>query len=298
MAESPPTEAVSDRYRGLDAWPSAEMLQALWEAQAAAVAAVHPALPSIEAACIAAHPRLARGGRLAYAGAGSSARAAAQDGSELPPTFDFPASRILLLIAGGEAALRSSIENAEDDEGAAERAVADHRLGADDVLLGLAASGATPYTVAALAAARARGALTIGIAAAPGSALLRAAEYPILLATGAEPIAGSTRLKAGTAQKVALNLFSTLLMVRLGRVHDGMMVDMQPRNAKLRQRAIEMVRRISGVDSDPAQRALDAAGGNVKRAVLVLRGLDAAAAEQALARSGGDLRGALRDLAQ
>ncbi len=249
MEPPSPTEAVSARYRGLDAWSPAEVLLGLWEAQAAAVAAVLPALPRIEAACVAAVPRLAQGGRLAYAGAGTSARIAALDGSELPPTFDFPADRILLLIAGGQAALRASIENAEDDAPAGRAAVAEHALGERDVLLAIAASGATPFTVAAMREARARGALTVGIAGVPGSALLDAAEHPILVATGAEPIAGSTRLKAGTAHKVVLNLFSTLLMIRLGRVHDGMMVDMQPRNEKLRRRAVAMVRRIAGGDA-------------------------------------------------
>lgn len=298
MSHDSPTEPASSRYRGLETWSSAEVLQALWEAQAAALAAVPPALPAIESCCDAALPRLVAGGRIAYAGAGTSARVAAQDGAELAPTFGFPAERIVLLIAGGPDALRTSIENAEDDTAAASAAVADAAIGRADVLLAVAASGTTPFTVATAQAARARGALVAGIAAVADSALLRASDHPILVATGAEPVAGSTRLKAGTAQKIVLNLISTLLMVRLGHVHDGMMVDMQPRNAKLRRRALAMVLRIAGGDPADAQLALDACDGNVKRAVLRLRGLDAAATEAALARHGGLLRAALEELSR
>ncbi len=154
-------------------------------------------------------------------------------------------------------------------------------------------AGARPHTVAAVEAASARGALTIGIAGVAQSPLLRAATHAILVATGSEPIAGSTRLKAGTAQKVALNLFSTLLMIRLGRVHDGMMVDMHPGNAKLRVRAREMVERIAACDANAAEAALARTGGNVKRAVLVARGSTPEAAEAMLAAHGGSLRAAL-----
>jgi N-acetylmuramic acid 6-phosphate etherase len=288
------TEAASARFRDLDNWPSADVLDALWEAQAAATASVRPALARIEAACAAAVPRIARGGRLGYAGAGTSARIAALDGSELPPTFGFPAARILLLIAGGESALRTSVEDAEDDVGAARAAVAAHRFGADDVLLGIAASGRTPFTVAAVVSARERGTLTVGVASVAASPLLEAVDWPIHVDTGAEPIAGSTRLKAGTAQKIVLNLFSTLLMLRLGHVHDGLMVDLQPRNEKLRRRAVAMVRRIAGCDEARARAALDASGGQVKRAALMLRhDLDAAAAERMLDQHAGHLRAAL-----
>jgi N-acetylmuramic acid 6-phosphate etherase len=294
MLYDAPTEAASDRYRDLDAWPSGEVLDALWEAQAAATASVRSALPRIEAACAAAVPRIARGGRLGYAGAGTSARIAALDGSELPPTFGFDQNRIVLLIAGGDAALRASVEDAEDDADSARAAVAARGFGADDVLLGIAASGRTPFTVAAVVAARQRGAMTVGVASVAASPLLEAADWPIHVDTGAEPIAGSTRLKAGTAQKVVLNLFSTLLMLRLGHVHDGLMVDLQPRNEKLRRRAVAMVVRIAGCDEARARHALDASGGHVKRAALMLRhGIDAAAAARMLAEHAGHLRAAL-----
>ena len=171
-----------------------------------------------------------------------------------------------------------------------------HGIGADDVVIGIAASGTTPYTTAAVAAAAERGALTIGIANSAGGSLLAAAAHRVLVETGAEAIAGSTRLKAGTAQKVVLNLLSTLAMVRLGRIHRGLMVDMNARNAKLRQRARRMLRELTGADEAAIRAALDEAKGRVKIAVLVLRGLDRAGAESLLARHGGHLHAALAAL--
>jgi len=262
----------------------------------AAVAAVQGALPQIAAAAAAAAARLQRGGRLVYVGAGTSGRIAVQDGAELPPTFDWPAERLLLMIAGGEAALTRSVENAEDraDQGAA--AIETAGIGASDVLIGLAASGATPFTLACVRAAATAGAVTIGIANSPGAPLLTAAAFPILVATEAEPIAGSTRLKAGTAQKVVLNLFSTLLMVRLGRVYRGQMVDVQARNAKLRHRAERMVQLLTGEDPASVRQALELADGRVKLAVVLLQGLDRPAAEALLGAHEGQLRSALDSL--
>jgi N-acetylmuramic acid 6-phosphate etherase len=292
----PATEQVSPRFRTLDSWNPNAILTALWEGQLAAAAAVRDALPMIEDAAEAALPRLGGAGRLVYVGAGTSGRIGVQDGAELPPTFNWPEDRLVLLMAGGPAAFTRAIENAEDDRQAATRAIADHAIGPEDVVLGIAASGGTPFTVAAITRARQVGALTIGIANSPGGALLQAAEHPILVETGAEPIAGSTRLKAGTAQKVVLNLFSTLVMVRLGRVHDGLMVDMQARNEKLRHRAVRMLRQLTGRDDDAIRLALDAAGGQVKTAVLVLHGLDRTAAESLLKAHGGHLRAALAEI--
>jgi N-acetylmuramic acid 6-phosphate etherase len=292
----PATEGISPRFHDLDRWPSNEILLALWESQLAAVAAVRTALPAIAAAAEAALPRLAGGGRLAYAGAGTSGRIGVQDGAELPPTFDWPEDRLVLLMAGGEAAFTHAIENAEDDRAAAQRDVAGHAIGPGDVVIGIAASGSTPYTTTVIAESAGRGALTIGVANSPGGTLLTAAAHPILVETGAEVIAGSTRMKAGTAQKVVLNLFSSLVMVRLGRVHRGLMVDMNARNAKLAQRAVRMLRELTGEDEDTVRAALDAAGGRVKTAVLVLRGLDRASAEALLARHAGHLHAALADL--
>jgi N-acetylmuramic acid 6-phosphate etherase len=296
MGELPATERVSPRYEALDAWDDATILSSLWESQLAAVAAVQGALPQIAAAAAAAAARLQQGGRLVYVGAGTSGRIAVQDGAELPPTFDWPADRLLLMIAGGEAALTRSVENAEDraDQGAA--AIETAGIGASDVLIGLAASGATPFTLACVTAAATAGAVTIGIANSPGAPLLTAAAFPILVATEAEPIAGSTRLKAGTAQKVVLNLFSTLLMVRLGRVYRGQMVDVQARNAKLRHRAERMVQLLTGEDPASVRQALELADGRVKLAVVLLRGLDRPAAEALLGAHEGQLRSALDSL--
>ncbi|MCX7380531.1 MAG: N-acetylmuramic acid 6-phosphate etherase [Alphaproteobacteria bacterium] len=289
----PGTETLDPRYTHLDTWPPSARIEAMWEGQMAAVAAVRPALPAIAAASAAAATRLAAGGRLVYAGAGTSGRIGVQDGAELPPTFDWPVERIVMLMAGGAAAFTRSIENAEDDGAAAEAAVAEHGIGANDVVLGVAASGSTPFTTAAIRAARARGALTIGISNSAGGTLLAAAEHAILAETGAEVVAGSTRMKAGTAQKVVLNLFSTEVMIALGRVHQGLMVDMLAKNAKLRQRAIRMLRTLTGAPDAALEAALATADGNVKIAVLVLQGLDRTAAEALLTVHGGHLRAAL-----
>ena len=295
QSKLPATETISARYAELDSWPAGEMLAAMLEAQMAAVAAVRPALPAIEAAVTAAAHRLGERGRLVYVGAGTSGRIGAQDGAELPPTFDWPQERLLLLMAGGDIAFTRSVENAEDDVAAAEAAIAAHAVGADDVVIGLAASGSTPFTTAAIVAARARGALTIGMSNSAGGRLLEAAEHAVLVETGAEAIAGSTRMKAGTAQKVMLNLLSSTVMVLLGRVHRGLMVDMQAKNAKLRLRAVRMVRALTHAPEDAASAALAESGGWVKLAVLVVHGMSATEGKAALARNGGRLRLALQE---
>jgi len=293
----PATETINPRFRDIDTWDPLFALQAMWEGQMAAAAAVQSALPAIAAAAVAAASRLTAGGRLVYAGAGTSGRIGVQDGAELPPTFDWPTERLVLLMAGGEQAFTRSIENAEDDRVAAEAAVTSNRIGADDVVIGTAASGSTPYTVAVLTAARARGALTVGLSNAAGGAVLAAAEHAILVDTGAEVIAGSTRMKAGTAQKIVLNLLSSQVMVQLGRVHQGLMVDMQAKNDKLRLRAVRMLRYLTGVaDEHRLRAALAGAEGRVKTAVLLLNGLDRSAADALLARCGNRLRAALKEM--
>ncbi|MEO9189713.1 MAG: N-acetylmuramic acid 6-phosphate etherase [Acetobacteraceae bacterium] len=291
----PATEWHDPRFDALDTWDIPTVLAALWEGQMAAVAALGPALPALSRAVAAAAARLGDGGRLAYAGAGTSGRIAVQDGAELAPTFDWPEERLILLMAGGAGALLRSVENAEDRDDLARAGIAANAVGERDVLVGVAASGATPFTLACVTEARSRGALTIGLANSRGS-LLDAAEYPVLIETGAEAIAGSTRMKAGTAQKAALNLFSTALMVRLGRVYRGHMVDMLARNEKLRRRAERMLADIAGAPPEQARVALAAADGKVKLAVLILRGLDRASAEAVLARHRGQLRPALAEL--
>ena len=291
------TETASQRYSGLDAWEPSEILDALIEGQMAAVAAVRGARAAMEAAAGAIEARLRSGsGRLIYAGAGTSGRLAVQDGAELPPTFSWPRQRLLLLIAGGDEALVTAVEGAEDEgERGAER-IRHHGVGRDDVLLAVAASGTTPFTLACLVEARARGALTVGIANNPGTPLLTEADHGIWLDTGPEAIAGSTRMKAGTAQKITLNLLSSLVMIRLGRVFDGLMVDVQATNAKLVRRAENMLMHLTDRGRAEVRDALKRARGSVKLAVLLLQGCDVAEAEAALDRSGGQLRAALESL--
>ncbi len=291
----PATEHHDPRYDALDTWDVSTVLGALWEGQMAAVAALRPALPALARAVEAASGRLRTGGRLVYAGAGTSGRIAVQDGAELAPTFDWPEDRLVLLMAGGPNALLRAVENAEDLTDTARAEIAAHGIRAGDVVLGVAASGATAFTIACVTEARARGALTIGIANSRGK-LLEAAELAVLIETGAEAIAGSTRMKAGTAQKAALNLFSTALMVRLGRTYRGRMVDMVARNAKLHRRAERMLAEIVPASPERVQAALALAGGKVKLAALILSGLDPASAEAALARHHGHLRPALEEV--
>jgi len=284
-----PTEAADPRYREIDRWPTETAVEAMLEAQIAAIAALKSQTGAMAAAIDAAAERLRRGGRIAYAGAGTSGRIGVQDGVELTPTFNWPFERLAFLIAGGPAALTRTQEGAEDSREAALTAVAAEEIGPDDVLIGIAASGRTPYVIAALEAARAAGALTIGISNNADTPVLSAAEHAILADTGSEVVAGSTRMKAGTAQKVTLNLISTGIMLRLGLVHHGLMVNMQVSNVKLRGRAVRMVATLAGVGEGRAEAALDAAGLDIKKAVLVARGLDAGAAEDRLAAAQGSL---------
>src|SRR5688572_6853271 len=192
------TERASPRYSGIDVWPPGDVLEAMIEAQFAAVAATRAARSALERAALAIEARLRYRGRLIYAGAGTSGRLAVQDGAELMPTFNWPAQRLVLLMAGGKEALLTSIEGAEDEVELAERLVREHVIDAKDVLMAVAASGTTPFTLACLRNAKLRGALTIGICNNSSTPILAEADYPIFLDTGPEPIAGSTRMKAGT----------------------------------------------------------------------------------------------------
>jgi N-acetylmuramic acid 6-phosphate etherase len=271
------------------------MIAAMYEGQRAAVDSVRGALAAIAAAVDEAVPALQRGGRLVYAGAGTSGRIAVQDGAELSPTFDWPSERVVFAIAGGLDALIRSAEGAEDNESAGAQAMAEAKITAEDVVIGVAASGTTPFTVGALRAANAVGAVTIAIANNPGAPLFEGARHRILADTGSEVVAGSTRMKAGTAQKIVLNLFSTAVMVRMGRVYRGLMVDMRARNAKLRRRAEKMVSSIVDCPETDAARYLDRTDGNVKMAVLLALGLKLDEAAELLERHGGHLRPAIAE---
>src|SRR5689334_16539184 len=240
------TERRSPRVTAIEAWSPGDILEAMIESQFAAVAAVRTARPALEKAALAIEPRLREGGRLAYAGAGTSGRLAVQDGAELMPTFSWPQDRLLMLIAGGQEALLQAVEGAEDQTEHALSLIRQHRVASEDVLIAAAASGTTPFTLACLRAAKAAGALTVGMANNPNTPLLNEADHPIFLDTGAEPIAGSTRMKAGTAQRIALNLLSSLLMIRPGRVYEALMVDAQATNAKLTRRSEAMLTHLTG----------------------------------------------------
>ncbi|MCC5969337.1 MAG: N-acetylmuramic acid 6-phosphate etherase [Pararhodobacter sp.] len=287
------TESAATRFANVEAWPTADMVSAMIEGQLAAVAALAGAGDAMAAAIDAAVARLNAGGRLIYLGAGTSGRIAVQDAAELLPTFGWPPARARALMAGGADALLRAVEGAEDDGPAAITALNDAGVSALDVVIGIAASGRTPFTVEGVAHARAQGALTIAVFNNAGGALGAVCEHPLLLATGAEIIAGSTRMKAGTAQKAALNILSTGIFLRLGHVWRGRMVDMAPTNAKLRARAIDMVAELADVAPDAAELALDE-GGTIKIAIVMLTcGLDREGAAQRLAASGGRLHLAL-----
>ncbi|OYQ37797.1 N-acetylmuramic acid 6-phosphate etherase [Niveispirillum lacus] len=287
------TESISARYLDMDAWPTTDAVQAMLESQFDAVAAVRSQTQVLAAASDAAAARLGEVGRLIYVGAGTSGRLAVQDGVELGPTYNWPKERSVFALAGGMGALSASAEDAEDRAEQGEAVIRAAQVGPADVVIGLAASGTTPFTVAAVAVARAAGALTIGMANNSGTPLLRAAEYPICLETGGEFIAGSTRMKAGTAQKIAINILSTAIMVRLGRVYRGMMVDMRVSNEKLRDRGTRIVVEITGCALPAAAEALQQADGNIRIACLVAVGLPLADAQDQLTNAGGSLRDAL-----
>jgi len=284
------TERPSPRFADIDIWEPGDVLEAMIGGQFAAVAAVRAALPAIERAGLATEPRLRAGGRLIYAGAGTSGRLAVQDGAELMPTFGWPRERLVLLLAGGGAAMMQAVEGAEDQVGRGKELI---DIGPTDVMVALAASGTTPFTVSCLNEARRRGALTIGIANNRNTPLLNDAEHGIFLDTGAEPIAGSTRMNAGTAQRITLSLLSTLVMIRLGHVYRGLMVDVQAANSKLSKRKREMLVHLTGRCEAEAEAALLRANGNVKLAVLLLKGCSLDAALSLLERAGGELRAAI-----
>jgi N-acetylmuramic acid 6-phosphate etherase len=293
------TEHQSAQYAGLDTWEDEAILSALLESQAQAIASVRSAFSSISRAAADLAERLRAGGRLLYAGAGSSIRQGIVDGIELPATFGFAPDRLHFLVAGGKEALFDSRGAAEDDAASAVNEIAALRLTAQDSLIAIAASGTTPYAVAAARAANAGGALVIAIANNPRSPLAENAHHEILLNSGPEVVAGSTRMAAGTAQKCALNLLSTLTHIRLGAVHDGMMVNVRVDNDKLRRRACSIIMTIAGVDDQAARRALDSSAGEVKCAILIAAGVkDVGAARDMLAAANGNLRRALAQLSK
>ncbi|MDH7971254.1 N-acetylmuramic acid 6-phosphate etherase [Sphingomonas sp. AR_OL41] len=290
------TETVDPRFVDLDRWPSEHAVEAMLEGQLAAVAAIHGQVRAIADAADAAGDRLRHGGRLVYVGAGTSGRIAVQDGVELFPTYNWPQERLVFLMAGGLDALTKSAERAEDDADGARARIAATAVGAEDVVIGVAASGRTPFTIAAIDAARSVGALTIGISNNADTPLLSAAEHAIAIVTGSEIVAGSTRMKAGTAQKAVLNMLSTTTMLRCGLVYRGMMVNMRVSNDKLLQRGQAMIRDIAGVSDEDAGAALERAGLEIKPGVLIAMGAHRDQAEHLLRDAHGDLHVAVAAL--
>ncbi len=287
------TEQINPRTEDLDRCDTLGILQRLNDEDQRVAPAVRAALPDLARAVEVALDRWRRGGRIVLFGAGTSGRLATLDAAELLPTFGVPPDRYLARIAGGPGAIFRAVEGAEDDFAGGEAAASD--LDRDDVAFGIAASGRTPWVLGAMSAARRRGAATLGLACVPRPELAQYCDVTVRVETGPEAIAGSTRLKAGTAQKLVLNAFSTALMVRLGKVHGNLMVDLQPTNSKLRRRAIRLVEQIAGVDRATAERAL-AEAADVKTAIVLLRrGVSAVQARALLEQAEGSLRRVLED---
>jgi len=290
MSDLGPTEARSEQSSGLDLLSTEELVALIVHDQSRAVTAVEASAQIIARVVDAVVRRLERGGRLHYVGAGTSGRLGVLDASEIPPTFGVSPNIVCAHIAGDEAALRCAIEGAEDDGTAGAHAM-NVCVGPDDAVIGISASGSARYVVSALERAHALGAYTAAIVNRKGSALERAVVDAIVLETGAEVLTGSTRLVAGTSQKIALNAISTAAMVRMGRVYDNLMVDVVASNEKLRDRALRLVQTLTGADAGHAADVLDAAGGKVKVAVVMLRrGVSPSEATVLLAQERGFLR--------
>lgn len=288
------TESINPQTQDLDLLATADLVQTIAQDQENAVAAVLAARAQIATAVDLATARLAAGGRLLYAGAGTSGRLAYLDSSELTPTFGWSPAKAIVAMAGGRDAVFKAVEGAEDDFAMGKQDTLALKPSANDVLIGIAASGATPYVLGALEAAKEVGALRIGLSNNPNAPVLHNADVPILLETGAEAISGSTRLKAGTAQKIALNTLSSSIMVRLNKVYGNLMVDVQATNIKLVARAVRLTCLATGANEANAQAALEQCGWHVKTAIVMLRkSLDATAAKTLLESVQGSVRRAL-----
>lgn len=292
------TEDIDDSLADLDLRPTEELLDVLVSSQKQAIIAVEKASSAITKAVSLAVERLATSeGRLVLAGAGASGRLAVQDGAELWPTYGWPHERLVLSMAGGHEALLESVEGVEDDRADAEQQVAEAAVQRNDVVVALAASGRSPWTCAWVEAARSKGALTIGISNNDKTPLLAAADVPVWLDSGPEVLAGSTRMAAGTAQKVALNLFSTGLMIRLNRTYGNLMVDMAAVNKKLDDRRWRMLKTVlPEISEEQGREALASADGWVKLAAVMAQGISRPNAEELLQKHRGSLRSTLESM--
>ncbi len=289
-----PTEQRNPRSRGLDLKSTAQILRILNAEDASVAGAVARAIPQIARAVEKIAEALRSGGRLVYVGAGTSGRLATLDAAECPPTFGIAPTKVIAVIAGGRRALTSSVEGAEDSASAGARDLTAKKLSRRDVVVGLAASGRTPYILGALAFARRRRATTVCLTSNARSPLARSADIPIVVKTGPEALTGSTRLKAGTAQKMVLNMLSTATMVRLGYAYDNWMINVARTNRKLERRALAILEQAAGASPQSARRALADAGGNLRVALVMLKThADARAARNRLVAASGNLRAAL-----
>jgi N-acetylmuramic acid 6-phosphate etherase len=296
MAKKPPraTEQRNPRTRGLDTKSTLEILRAIHREDAMVARTVGQAIPAIVRAADAIAQALQNGGRLFYVGAGTSGRLAALDAAEIPPTFGTPARMVQAVIAGGRRALTHAVEGAEDNRAQGARDLAARRLSRNDVVVGITASGSTPYVLGALEFARRRGAVTVGVAANPRTPITSLAAISIVAKTGPEVITGSTRMKAGTAQKMALNMLSTAAMVRLGRVYDNWMIGVALTNRKLQARGLRILAEASGATVAEATRALRQSGHDMGISLIMLKsGATAREAQLRLRAAGGNVRKAL-----
>ena len=288
------TEQLDADRGDLDLLPTRALVEAMNAEDRRVPAAVAAQAVAIAEAVDGITERFRRGGRLVYLGAGTAGRVGVLDASECPPTFGTDPRMVVGLIAGGEGAIRSAVEDAEDHADAAARALDDLGIGPDDTVVGISASGRTPYVIGGLTAAKRAGALTVALANNAGSAIGAAADIAIEVVVGPEFVTGSTRLKAGTAQKLVVNMLSTLSMIRLGKTYRGVMVDLRATNEKLRARSVRTLVQLTGASLADAVRALAEAGGSVKLALLILfTGASAEVAATALAASDGVLRDAI-----
>lgn len=292
--KSAKTEQQNPRTRGLDQKSALEIVRILNREDAMVAATVGRALPQVARAVDAIVSSLKQGGRLFYIGAGTSGRLAVLDASEIPPTYGTPPEMVQAFIAGGDKALRDAVEGAEDSSWHGARVLTRARLRKKDVVVGIAASGGTPFVLGAIEYAKKRGCMTVGITSNRDSLLARAARIAIAVETGPEPISGSTRMKAGTAQKMVLNMLSTAAMVRLGRVYDNWMMRVSLTNQKLRARGVRILQEVCRVDASTAEHALRLAGHNQPTAFVMLKtGASAADARKRLAAAQGNLRQAI-----
>ena len=288
------TEATDSTLDDIDLVPTLEAAQRMNALDRSVPAALEPCLPAIALAADSIAAAFSRGGRLIYVGAGTPGRLGVLDASECPPTFGTDPAQVVGVIAGGSVALTTAVEGAEDDEAAAVRDLDALGLTADDVVVGISASGRTPYVIAAILEARRRSALSVSVACNPDSAAGREADIAIDVVVGPEFIAGSTRLKAGTAQKLVLNMLTTLAMVRSNKTYGNRMVDVRATNEKLVARSFSLVQDVTGAASSDVAAALDAADGEVKTAIaMILTGSSASVVRSRLAAADGSLRAVL-----